>query len=269
MPVMQDGKEIRFLFLPDGEDPDTQVRKIGKEAFEEKYKQAASLNAYFIENLHERFNISSDEGKARFIQEAAKLLQLMPDTLVKDQLILRLSKHTNIEESILRKRNLATTLNSEQMSISNENNKVSRISNREVRQTPIRYAISLVLTEPSLIKLVNNIEEIALSKLPGSDLLTTLIEALQENPDIKPIALLERWKNTEFEAPLMQLMKWQPESESSEILETEFLDCLKQIRKRSLESNIEELLHVARTKDFDELTETEKQAIQASLKNRN
>ena len=51
MPVMQDGKEIRFLFLPDGEDPDTQVRKIGKEAFEENYQKASSLNAYFIEKF--------------------------------------------------------------------------------------------------------------------------------------------------------------------------------------------------------------------------
>jgi len=268
MPVMQDGKEIRFLFLPDGEDPDTQVRKIGKQTFEENYRKASSLNAYFIENLHERFNVTSDEGKARFIQEAAKLLQLMPDSLIKDQLILRLSKHTNIDENTLRKRNLTDSVNSEQFSNANKNNNVSRISNREVRLTPIRYAISLILTEPSLIKLVKNNEEIALSKLPGSDLLTTLIEALQENPEIKPIALLERWKNTEFESPLSQLMKWQPETEDILILENEFQDCLKQIRKRSHESNIEDLLHIARTKDYDDLTEPEKEALKASLKNR-
>ncbi|MCL4113381.1 UNVERIFIED_CONTAM: hypothetical protein GTU68_019507 [Idotea baltica] len=252
MPVMQDGKEIRFLFLPDGEDPDTQVRKIGKEAFEENYKNASSLNAYFIENLHERFNITSDEGKARFIQEAGKLLQLMPDTLVKDQLILRLSKQTSIDESVLRKH-------------FNNNQNVSRISNREVRQTPIRYAISLLLNEPSLIKKVKNIEDIALSKLPGSDLLTTLIEALQENGNIKPVALLERWKNTVFEAPLIQLMKWQPESENIEILEDEFKGCLKQIRKRADEIKIEHLLHLERTTG---LSESQGQALLFLLKNK-
>ncbi|KAG1694910.1 RNA polymerase sigma factor RpoD [Nymphon striatum] len=159
MPVMQDGKEIKFLFLPDGEDPDTQVRKIGKEAFEENYQQAESLTAYFVENLHSRFNIT-------------------------------------------------------------------------VSQTPIRYAISLLLSEPSLVSLIENIEEIAISKLPGSDLLTTLIEAIQESPEIKPIALLDRWKNTEFEVPLIQLMKWQPESDDLSILSDEFRDCLLQIQKR-------------------------------------
>ena len=128
MPVMQDGKEIRFLFLPDGEDPDTQVRKIGKEAFEENYQKATSLNAYFIENLHERFNTSSDEGKARFIAEASKLLQLMPDTLIKDQLITHLARHTSIDERILRTRKIDKA---------EENNiepaqGFSRLSNREV-----------------------------------------------------------------------------------------------------------------------------------------
>ncbi len=266
MPVMQDGKEIRFLFLPDGEDPDTQVRKIGKDAFEANYKNASSLNAYFIENLHERFNITSDEGKARFIEEAAKILQLMPDTLVKDQLISRLAKQTNIEENILRKRQLSSQGNKNNFTSTAPNTGFSRISNREVRQTPVRYAISLLLNEPSLIQTINNIEEIALSKLPGSDLLTTLIEALQENPNIKPVALLERWKNTEFEAPLTQLMKWQPESEDFEILKSEFQGCLKQIRKRADETKIEHLLHLERTIG---LSEPQGQALLLLLKNKN
>jgi DNA primase len=261
MPVMQDGKEIRFLFLPDGEDPDTQVRKIGKEAFEENYKKATSLNAYFIENLHERFNTSSDEGKARFIAEASKLLQLMPDTLIKDQLIIHLARHTSIDERILRTRNIDKT----------EDNNIepvqgfSRLSNREVRQTPIRYAISLLLSEPSLVQFIENIEEIVLSKLPGSDLLTTLIEAIQESPHIKPVALLERWKNTELETPLTQLMKWQPESDDIEMLGNEFKDCLRQIRKRANASNIEQLLHKERTNG---LTEADKQRLLLLLNNR-
>jgi DNA primase len=259
-PVMQDGKEIRFMFLPDGEDPDTQVRKIGKEAFEENYKKAISLNAYFVENLHERFNITSDEGKARFIGEASKLLQLMPDTLIKDQLISRLAKQTSIEESTLRRK-----IPSDNTRIEPKHN-ISRLSNREVRQTPIRYAISLLLSNPSLVQFVENIEEIVLSKLPGSDLLTTLIEAIQESPHIKVVALLERWKNTELEAPLTQLMKWQPESDDADVLSSEFRDCLQQIRKRANEMKIEHLLHKERTVG---LQEADQQALLVLLNNRN
>ncbi len=264
MPVMQDGKEIKFLFLPDGEDPDTQIRKIGKEAFEESYQQADSLTAYFVENLHSRFNITSDEGKTRFLKEAAKLLTKMPDTLIKDQLVQRLSDITNVDKKILFQRKI-TSNNPINNNFTNEliSNR-SRLNNRSVSQTPIRYAISLLLSEPSLVKLIENIEEIALSKLPGSDLLTTLIEAIQESPEIKPVALLDRWKNTEFEVPLIQLMKWQPESEDITILSDEFRDCLLQIRKRSQQMKIESLLHKERTVG---LSDSEKQSLLVYLKN--
>ncbi len=254
LPVMQDGKEIRFLFLPDGEDPDTQIRKIGQEAFEALYVEASSLTGYFVESLHDRFNISSDEGRSRFVAEARNLLQKMPDTLIKDQLISRLAKQTNIEERTLRKR----LSNPKSSNGSHENNyesehpfepskPISRLSNREVRQTPIRYAISLLLSNPRLVQFVENIEQIMLSELSGSDLLTTLIETIQESPNINGAALLERWRNTEFEASLIHLMKWQPESDDESVLRCEFEDCLRHIRKRANEIKVEKLLHKERT----------------------
>ena len=95
--------------------------------------------------------------------------------------------------------------------------------------------------------------------------MTTLIEAIQESPHIKPVALLERWKNTELETPLTQLMKWQPESDDIEMLGSEFKDCLRQIRKRANASNIEQLLHKERTKG---LTEADKQRLLLLLNNR-
>ena len=266
LPVMQDGKEIRFLFLPDGEDPDTQIRKIGQEAFEALFSEASSLTAYFSENLHDRFNITSDEGKSRFIQEASILLQKMPDTLIKDQLVSRLAKQTNIEERVLRKRlsklksnNGGSNKNTHESEHPFEPSQpLSRLSHREVRQTPIRYAISLLLSNPELVQFVENIEQIVLSELPGSDLLTTLIETIQESPNINGAALLERWRNTEFEAPLIHLMKWQPESDDESVLRCEFEDCLQHIRKRANEIKVERLLHKERT---DGLRDQEKQEL--------
>jgi len=265
LPVMQDGKEIRFLFLPDGEDPDTQIRKIGQEAFESMYSEASSLTGYFVESLHDKFNITSDEGRSRFIQEAGKLLQQMPDTLIKDQLISRLAKQTNIEERVLRKRMSQLDNSNKDEKLTHSNQPKSRLSNREVRQTPIRYAISLLLSNPVLVKYVENIEQIVLSELPGSNLLTTLIETLQESPNINAAALLERWRNTEFEAPLLLLMKWQPESDDEDVLRCEFEDCLRHIRKRANEIKVEALLHKERTNG---LTSREKQELLFLLQNK-
>ena len=265
LPVMQDGKEIRFLFLPDGEDPDTQIRKIGQQAFESLYSDASSLTAYFVESLHDQFNITSDEGRSRFIQEAGKLLEKMPDTLIKDQLVNRLAIQTNIEERVLRKRITQQNTSNVDQHLNEPYQSKSRLSNREVRQTPIRYAISLLLSNPELVKYVENIEQIVLSELPGSDLLTTLIETLQESPNINAAALLERWRNTEFEAPLLLLMKWQPESEDEDVLRCEFEDCLRHIRKRANEIKVEALLHKERTNG---LANREKQELLFLLQNK-
>ena len=259
MPVMQDGKEIKFLFLPDGEDPDTQIRKIGKDAFEENYQQADSLTTYFVDNLHSQFNITSDEGKTRFLKEAAKLLTKMPDTLIKDQLVQRLSDMTNVDKKVLFQREITSNNSLKDNSTNELNSNRSRLNYRSVSLTPIRYAISLLLSEPSLVKLIENIEEIALSKLPGSDLLTTLIEAIQESPEIKPIVLLDRWKDTEFEAPLIQLMKWQPESDDIAILSDEFKDCLNKIYDRAEKIKLENLIHKAQVHGMDSLTDMELQ----------
>ena len=56
---------MKFLFLPDGEDPDTLVRKIGKDIFEESLKNdAVPLSKFFFDNLLQRHHVSSNEGKA-------------------------------------------------------------------------------------------------------------------------------------------------------------------------------------------------------------
>ena len=252
LPELKDGKEIRFLFLPDGEDPDTQIRQIGKEAFEQLFiDDAVSLTEYFVESLHEQFNISSNEGKSSFHQEALKYLNNIPDTFIKDQLVTELANLIGVNTKTFLKGAVATT-----PPIKATQN-FSRMGNREVRQTPIRYAISLLLSNPELVESVENIEQIALSKLPGSDLLTTLIEAIQENPKSNAAVLLERWKNTAFEAPLIQLMKWQPETEDIDVLSAEFKDCLKHIYKRSNEQKVESLLHKERTQGLDEQEQKE------------
>ena len=183
----------------------------------------------------------------------------MPDTLIKDQLLDKLAKLTNIDVKKISRWHLDKDKKDE------PSQPRSRLSNREVRQTPIRYAISLLLTKPSLTQFIENIEQIALSELPGSNLLTTLIETIQESPQINAAALLERWRNTEFEAPLINLMKWQPETDDEDVLRRELQDCLRQIRKKATDTKVERLLHKERTSGLDK---HEIQELQFLLQNR-
>ena len=247
LPVLRDGKEIRFLFLPMGEDPDSYVRKIGKEAFESALSlDSVALTDYLLDHLSKQYNVSSREGKSRFIEETGKLIKDMPDSLIKDQLMADVAKLTSVDLELLKQRKIGSnTVEPQQL--------FSRLKDREVHQTPIRFAITLLLNKPDLASEVEDPEQIALFDLPGARFLATLIETIEENPHVNAAGLLDRWRNTEYEASLVSLMKWQPESENDEMLTKEFQDCMRQIRKKAHELKLENLLHKERTTGLDDI----------------
>ena len=70
LPLAPDHKPIRFLFLPDGEDPDTYVRKHGKEAFEARVRAADTLSQFLLAQLRTEGDLATAEGRARLVSIA-------------------------------------------------------------------------------------------------------------------------------------------------------------------------------------------------------
>ena len=80
LPFLQDGKVMKFLFLPDGEDPDSMVQKIGKSAFEQLIADAKPLSSFFFEVLLSKHSVASIEGKAALKVEAQPMIdQILGD----------------------------------------------------------------------------------------------------------------------------------------------------------------------------------------------
>ncbi|MCS5960093.1 hypothetical protein LNP74_08240 [Klebsiella pneumoniae subsp. pneumoniae] len=65
LPYMTDGRQLRFMFLPDGEDPDTLVRKEGKAAFEARMEQAQPLSTFLFNSLLPQVDLSTPDGRAQ------------------------------------------------------------------------------------------------------------------------------------------------------------------------------------------------------------
>ena len=65
LPALADGREVRFLFLPEGDDPDTLVRREGREAFEQRLAKAMPLSQYLVEQLRTMGDLTSIEGRAK------------------------------------------------------------------------------------------------------------------------------------------------------------------------------------------------------------
>ncbi|HHC75251.1 MAG TPA: DNA primase [Thiothrix sp.] len=245
LPLLSDQKEIRFLFLPDGEDPDSLVREQGQTAFELLLDQAMVLSDYFLDHLNKQFNLSSKEGKARFLDQASQYLRPLPETLIKSQLISQMEQLTGVNAAIIRKQKLSldqrVEFNQGEPSLTKRH-----LNHYEVKLTPVKYAIALLLTEPTLANLADNPEKIAAYELPNVGFFANLLEILQENPKLSAAALIERFRNTSDEALLTHLATWQHSSNDAAILAHEFQDCLRQTRKKAQEILLEKLLHKAR-----------------------
>ena len=98
LPLAPDNKPIRFLFLPDGDDPDTYVRKHGKEAFEARLREADTLSQFLISQLKADSDLSSPEGRARFVASARQHVQKMTAPALRVQLVNAIAEQARVSE---------------------------------------------------------------------------------------------------------------------------------------------------------------------------
>ena len=96
-----DGKQLSFLFLPQGEDPDTYVRKLGKEAFEKLLDDATPLSRFLLEKLKSDVDLAASEGRARLLQEAKPLVKKIAAPLLSLMLRKQLAQMAGIGQDEL------------------------------------------------------------------------------------------------------------------------------------------------------------------------
>lgn len=81
---LQDGRELKFVFLPDGEDPDSLVRQIGKEGFEALLDKAQSFADFMFERLGRDAALSGEAGKFEVANKAAELIRRVPEGFTRE-----------------------------------------------------------------------------------------------------------------------------------------------------------------------------------------
>lgn len=102
LPVMEDGRQVKFLFLPEGEDPDTLVRQVGPDKFERMVENAVPLEDYLFDAVSEDIsNIRSMEGRARLSKRAAPLLDKLPKGVFRELMFDNLASRTGLSRSVL------------------------------------------------------------------------------------------------------------------------------------------------------------------------
>jgi DNA primase len=201
LPEYKDGINIRFAFMPQGEDPDSLIRGLGQDAFNEYLNNAASLSEYFFTNLIKDIDTSSPDGRAKLASTAKPLLAKIPPTVFRDLMYKELNERVGTTISV------APSIIENSSQPSTKTNKNSR----SLRYTKLRLAIALLIRDPLLGEHALPIEELShLQSLPGIDLFIQLLEIIDAEPNISAIALVERFHNQDSYASLQKLLLWDP-----------------------------------------------------------
>ncbi len=250
LPRMKDGRQAFFLFLPDGEDPDTIVRKEGAAAFDARLKQATPLSQFFFDEMSRETNLGTLDGKARLAERAKPMLAQIPDGAFGDLMRQRLAQITGVGAAGAAPAAAARP----------PPRAVAPVQKRSL----VRGAIALLLQQPALALSLEGHHDIAGLRLPGVELLLELLELVQQRPEISTGALLEHFAEREEQAALHKLAA-QALPGDEQTWAQELHDVVAQLERQVLQQRLEELLAKQRAQGLDD---TDKYELRALLKAR-
>jgi DNA primase len=253
LPVLNEGRQINFMFLPDGEDPDSLVRQEGKEAFEKRVAAAIPFSDYFFGEMAEAVDISSTEGRARLVEKSGPLLSKLPDSVFRHMMTTRLAEIAHIEVSALSGLSSPITSRRARPGIST--------AGRGQGPSSVRQAIRLLLHKPALVKHLEKVEIPQNLELPGLSILRQLVEFIGKNPHITCGGIVEHWREEEAGRHLAKLAA-QPLVIPEEGLDDEFSDVVSKLASQHQDQLVDGLLAKAHLGD---LTDDEKQQLQQAL----
>lgn len=231
LPMMEDGRQVKFLFLPEGEDPDTVVRSKGAQHLEHMFDTAAPLEQFLFEQMGTGIDLTTMDGKARLSKLVAPYINQIPDGVYKTLLFKSLAERTDMDvESLRRLREVQETPNNAEQASQPYTDVASAPDEDEYGQfgsiPPSDYddgdpyaamagvadidsgfdtgfndgvlmrALGLIALHPPAALLVAD-EMLPDSSDRTANLLREVVTLVRETPDMSTAALLGYWTNTD------------------------------------------------------------------------
>ena len=219
IPCLKDGRQVRFLFLPEGEDPDTLVRKEGKELFNARIDKAQPISEFLFAHLSEDLDLSSMDGRSRMATLALPQLARLPGGFLQELMIEHLAELTRIDSQTLKQQlqhegknketvvegaHPAAVARKPTLVVNNQVPNRNKFAGQE-NSVPAEDVQSLALThriirlllqlpqQAQLIAMPNELREV---DLPHTNLLIAMLECFKKMPTMSTAALLGHWHDT-------------------------------------------------------------------------
>lgn len=232
LPVLRDGRQASFLFLPEGEDPDTLVRKEGADRLRERVEAAKPLPDYFFEQLSVQTDLSRLDGRARLVKLAEPFLAKLPAGVLAALMRSRLAEIARLDPAALP---AAPPIRSR---LTSPVRKAASTGVQQRDRTVLAHTLALLIQRPDLASSID--KSIDISKLNSSLALLwhPLLDFLVEHPVVRAGVVCEHFRDTEFAATVGNLAA-RPFPEQPE---AELADAMKQLARAI---NREEMLSKA------------------------
>jgi DNA primase len=209
LPEARQGREIRFLFLPDGHDPDSLVGEEGAEAFERRLDGTLPLSEYLIRELSEQSDLAHADGRARFSENARPLWAKLPEGVYRELMLARIAQVVGIAPHRLQElwgAGQAVPVAAPALT------QPKRVPARNVsggRGSLVRQAVLRLVSYPAIALEVSEEERAALDACeePGIELLRELIDNLRAQPAQNAAQVIERWAGRPDGASLEKLLQ--------------------------------------------------------------
>ncbi|MGB5223607.1 MAG: DNA primase [Arenicellales bacterium] len=227
LPSMQDGRQVSFLFLPEGEDPDTYVKKLGHNAFVMQIQQQSlPLPEYMLSHLSEDIDLQRMDGKAKLAGLARPLLNSLPRGTLKAMLLRELAAITHMDEASL------AELMQEEKKPAPERQVTSTAKHK--KHNLIGKTLSLLLNQPEVALGVDNLEHLQSLELAGMDVLCQIIEIINISPDLTTSAIIERFREKVYYDRLCELASSNIDLEDDAV-KTEFTDAINRLHLMAID----------------------------------
>jgi len=275
LPLLKNDREIRLMFLPDGEDPDTMVRNVGADAFKQQVDDATTLFDYLIEYLTGQVDMNTFEGPARLLHLAKPFSQLIEDPILSARFQQRLSELSGLSEKQLEQvmpkeavepvrlqkiENIPAPENFPQQAQTNEIPNEPVVHSQK-NKSSFRRVIALLLQHPDAVPAAD-LKWLAKVNEPGAKVLSHLCQLISQNQDANTAILVENWRGQPEEQHISKLA-FQELHVDIENIQAELCEIFKRLEKSFLIDQCEYLIEKSKTQLLDK---NEKETLKQLLK---
>jgi len=257
LPQVREGRQIRFVFLPEGHDPDSFVNENGADSFVKLMDTGMPLSEFLIQELSSQVDMETIDGRAKLAEMARPLLNKILPGVYRELLIESLAEAVGLTAAKLEKM-MALGESASRRSTHDSTGASLRRRRPSSHSGPsvVRRAITLLLNHPEAGHELD-IEKLAGIQRAGVDLLASLIETVQSEPNITTAGLLERWRHDEKGRHLGKLAALGVPLDEEFDPAAELHECLTQLALAGRKERIEFLIEKQRVSGLSDAEKSE------------